>query len=171
MMNQQISILIVDDHPIFRKGLRQVIEADSMLNVIGEAGDGITALQMIERDVPDVVVADIHMPQMGGFDLARAVKNKGISVALAFLTMYKDEDIFNTAMDLGVRGYVLKDSAITDITGCIRAVAAGHPYITPELSHFLLNRSNRAASLLQLMPSLHDLTPTERRVLKLIADY
>ena len=84
--------------------------------------------------------------------------------------MHKDEDLFNEALDLGVKGYVLKDSAVTDIVGSLRAVNAGQNYISPQLSNYLLNRSTRAAKLIQERPSLKDLTPTEGRILKLIAD-
>jgi DNA-binding NarL/FixJ family response regulator len=84
--------------------------------------------------------------------------------------MHRDEDIFNEALDLSVKGYVLKDSAVTDIVGSIRAVNAGQNYISPQLSNYLLSRSRRAAALIASRPSLTDLTPTERRILKLIAE-
>ena len=167
----EIRILIADDHPIFRKGLRQVIEADARLKVAAEADDGATAFDQIRELKPDIAILDIHMPRMSGFDLARALLEQGIEVEVIFLTMHKAEDMFNAAMDLGVKGYVLKESAVTDIVGSIKAVAQGEAYISPQLSSFLLNRSSRAAALRQTVPSLDDLTPTERRVLKMLADY
>ena len=166
----EIRILIADDHPIFRKGLLQVIEADARLKVVAEADDGATAFEQIRVLKPDIAVLDIHMPSMSGFDLARAVREKGIAVEVVFLTMHKAEDMFNAAMDLGVKGYVLKESAVTDIVASIKSVAGGQPYISPQLSSFLLNRSSRAAALHQTMPRLDDLTPTERRVLKMLFD-
>ena len=170
-MKTETNILIADDHPIFRKGLRQVIEAEAGLHVVAEAGEGIAALEQIRQLQPDVAVLDIHMPKMSGFDLVQALKERAIEVAVIFLTMHKAEDVFNAAMDLGVKGYVLKESAVTDIVGCIRAVAAGQPFISPQLSSFLLNRRARSAALRQAKPSLADLTPTERRVLRMLADY
>jgi len=167
----EIRILIADDHPIFRKGLRQVIEVDGRLRVVAEADDGSTAFEQIRVLKPDIAVLDIHMPGMSGFDLARAVRDQGIGVEVIFLTMHKAEDMFNAAMDLGVMGYVLKESAVTDIVASIKSVANGQPYISPQLSIFLLNRSSRVAALRQTMPKLDDLTPTERRVLKMLADY
>jgi two-component system, NarL family, response regulator DegU len=167
----ETNILIADDHPIFRKGLRQVIEAEAGLKVVAEAGEGIAALEQIQQLQPDVVVLDIHMPNMSGFDLLHALKGRAIEVGVIFLTMHKAEDVFNAAMDLGVKGYVLKESAVTDIVSCIRAVAAGEPFISPQLSSFLLNRRARSAALRQAQPSLADLTPTERRVLRMLADY
>ncbi|MCA1849472.1 MAG: response regulator transcription factor [Acidobacteria bacterium] len=170
-METEIRIVIADDHPIFRKGLRQVIETDARLKVIGEADDGLTALEQIRGMQPDVVVLDVDMPNKDGFEVARAVQDERLAVEIIFLTMHKDERFFNAALDLGVKGYVLKDSVVTEIIGGIRAVAAGQNYISPPLSNYIVNRSRRAAALAQQKPGLSDLTPTERRVLNLIAEY
>jgi DNA-binding NarL/FixJ family response regulator len=168
MMNE-IKILIVDDHPIFRRGLREVIEADTRLKVVAEAGNGAAALDFIENLNPMVVVADVHMPQMGGLELARTVKEKNLSAALIFLTMHKDELMFNAAMDLNVKGYVLKDNAVTDITECIKTVASGRRYITPALSEYLFSRSRKTTSFKET-DGLSSLTKAERRVLRMIAE-
>lgn len=169
-MNEEIKILIVDDHPIFRRGLRQVIESDSRLKVLGEAENGISALDLIEELKPQVVVADVNMPQMGGLELAEKIRERNLPVALVFLTMHKDETMFNAAMDAGVSGYVLKDNAITDITDCIKTVAAGRHYITPALSDYLFNRSRKNSAFKEQIGGLDSLTKTERRVLQLIAE-
>ncbi len=168
-MSDEIKTLIVDDHPIFRKGLRQVIESDAKLKVIGEAENGISALELIENLKPDVV-ADVNMPQMGGLELARKIREKNLPVALVFLTMHKDETMFNAAMDAGVSGYVLKDNAVTDITDCIKAVASGRHYITPALSDYLFNRSRKNIVFNEQTDGLNSLTKTERRILRLIAE-
>jgi DNA-binding NarL/FixJ family response regulator len=164
-------ILIADDHPIFRRGLRQVIESEAGLTVVAEADDGAKALDLIRDLKPDIAILDIHMPEMSGFDLARRVFGEGIAVEVIFLTMHKAEDLFNAAMDMGVKGYVLKDSAVTDIVGGIRAALKGDPFISPQLSAFLLRRSARREELRQSAPGLDDLTPTERRVLRMLAEY
>ena len=168
-MSKEIEILIVDDHPIFRRGLRQVIEADAQLKVVEEAENGLAALGLIENLKPDVVVADVNMPQMSGLELARTVKEKKLSAALVFLTMHRDEMMFNAAMDSGVKGYVLKDNAISDITDCIKTVAAGRRYVTPSLTEYLFNRTEKSAGFNQ-QSVLDSLTKTERRVLRLIAE-
>ena len=110
------------------------------------------------------------MPVKDGFAVARAARDRRLPAALVFLTMHNDEQSVNAALDLGVRGYVLKDNAITEIVDCIRAVAAGRDYISPALSSFLINRRQRATSLVAQKPALEQLTPAERRVLKLIAE-
>lgn len=165
-----IRIVMADDHPIVRQGLRQMIEADKSLTIIAEAGDGRSALELIETHKPDVAVLDIDMPQMDGFAVARSLQRKNLAVEVVFLTMHSEEEIFQAAMDLGVKGYVLKDSAVTDIVASIKTVAAGRPYLSPALSALLLHRRRRAEELDKQQPGLHDLSPMERRVLKLIAE-
>jgi DNA-binding NarL/FixJ family response regulator len=163
-------ILIADDHPIFRQGLRQLFVSQPGLEVIAEAGDGKTALREIETLRPEVAILDVDMPEMDGFAVARVVKEKHLAVELVFLTMYKDEEMFNEALDLGIKAYVLKDSAATDLIGAVRAVLTGANFISPTLSGHLINRHNRASALQRSKPGLKDLTPTERRILPLIAD-
>ncbi|MEP7343329.1 MAG: response regulator transcription factor, partial [Acidobacteriota bacterium] len=110
-MSNDIRVLIADDHPIFRQGLRQIIESDSQLKVIAEAADGEQAWQSLQELQPEVAVLDLTMPLRDGFGVARAVKEARLDVAIVFLTMHKDEHYLHAALDLGVRGYVLKDSA------------------------------------------------------------
>ena len=107
-MTPTITLVIADDHPLFRKGLRQSIEEDPSLRIVGEASDGAAALRMIEERMPDVAVLDIDMPEMRGLQVAKMVKEKGLFLAVIILTIYKEEDMFNEAMDAGVRGYVMK---------------------------------------------------------------
>jgi DNA-binding NarL/FixJ family response regulator len=169
-MKGEIRIVIADDHPIFRQGLRLALGADSSLKIVGEAGDGESALALIRQSKPDVVILDVNMPKADGFTVARTIKDEKLPVEAIFLTMHKDEDLFNEAMDLGVKGYVLKDSAVTDIVGAVKAAAIGQSYISPSLSTYLISRGVRASSLVKKKPGLNDLTPSERRILRLIAE-
>jgi DNA-binding NarL/FixJ family response regulator len=169
-MPEQITLIIADDHPIFRQGLRQLFDSVSGMSVVCEAADGQAALTEIERQKPDVAVLDVDMPEMDGLEVARAVLAKNLPVKLILLTMYKDEEIFNEALDIGVKAYVLKDSAVTDLIAAVRAVVAGKHFISPDLSSLLVNRSTRAGALARSKPGLKDLTPTERRILPLIAN-
>jgi len=169
-MTNQIKILIADDHPVFRQGLRQIIETDPQLKVIAEAGDGEQALARLQEKTVDVAMLDLSMPLKDGFAVARAARELRLSVPLIFLTMHKDEHYLHAALDLGVKGYVLKDSATVEIVNCIKAVIAGHEYVSPSLTSFLIRRGSRSAALVEERPALEQLTPTERRVLKLVAD-
>jgi DNA-binding NarL/FixJ family response regulator len=166
----EIKIIIADDHPIFRQGLRQVIERDQSTQIVGEAEDGVAALQLIESLRPDVAVLDVDMPQLDGFQVARAVNDQGLLTKIIFLTMHKDEDVFNEAISLGVNGYVLKDSAVTDIPASIKAAAKGEDFISPQLASLLLKRRRRVDDLARQKPSLKSLTPTERRIVQLLAE-
>jgi len=169
-MKNEIRILIADDHPIFRQGLRQVIEKDSRLKIIAEADDGDTALEQIRQHRPDIALLDIDMPSRDGFAVLRSMREQRLEVEVIFLTMHKDEMHFNEALNIGAKGYVLKDSAAADVVNCIKAVAAGQNYISPALSTHLLNRSRRASELVEQQSGLSDLTGAERRVLALLAD-
>ncbi|HMV99779.1 MAG TPA: response regulator transcription factor [Acidobacteriota bacterium] len=169
-MSPEIRIVIADDHPVFRRGLQMVITSDPMLKVVGEASGGTEAVSLIQTLHPDVAVLDIDMPDKNGFDVVRRVQTLPSVPKIVFLTMHQDEALFNGAFDLGVQGYLLKDSAVTDIIKSIKAVAAGEHFISSSLSTFLVNRSRRSVSLLERKPTIEDLTPTERRVLRLIAE-
>lgn len=168
-MKNKISVLIADDHPIFRRGLEGVIRLAPGIKVLNQASDGTAALQTIEESGPDIAVLDVNMPGMSGMDIAKAVRDKDLSAGIVFLTMYKEEDIFNEAMDLGVMGYVLKENAVTEIVNAIRSVAQGEYYISPSISGYLVKRKKRADELKKENPGLESLTPAETQILKLIA--
>src|SRR5687768_8608753 len=149
-----IRVILADDHPVFRQGLRQIIEIEPGLSVLADAGDGAEALRLIQSQHPDIAVLDINMPQMKGFEVAREVSRQGLAVGIIFLTMHEDESTFNEAMNAGAKGYLLKDSAITDIVASIRAVAAGQLYISPAISEYLVNRASRQEAFTRQTPSL-----------------
>jgi len=169
-MRKEIRIVIADDHPIFRRGLRGVIEADPLLKVVAEADDGQSALARIRELQPDIVVLDIDMPPPDGLAIARLLQEQRLAVAAIFLTMHKDEALLNAALDAGVRGFIVKDSAANEIVGCIKAVAAGQSFFSPAVSGHLLSRRNQADSLASQSTSLSGLTASERRVLLLVAE-
>ena len=171
MAATEIRIVVADDHPIVRQGLRQAIEAERGLKVVAEATDGLMALDQIKSLKPEVAVLDIDMPELDGFGVVRALRSERLDVEVVFLTIHRDEDFLNEAINLGAKGYVLKDSALTDIVNCVKLVASGQHYVSPALTNLLLNRQRRAASLSQRKPELKDLSPAERRVLKLLAEY
>ena len=165
-----IRVIIADDHPIFRSGLRQVLVAHDIVQVVEEVADGESALRTIEALKPDVAIVDIDMPKKNGLEVVKTLHAKSLDVPVIFLTMYNDREMFDKAMDLGVRGYVLKESAAREIVESIRLVAEGKYYVSPAISAYLIERHARAAELQKEVPGLELLTPTERKVLKLIAD-
>jgi DNA-binding NarL/FixJ family response regulator len=166
-----ITVLIADDHPIFRRGLRQIIEVDAGIKIVAEVEDGESALAALRKLQPKIAILDIDMPKKDGFELAHIIHKEQLAIAVVFLTMYKEERFFNAALDAGVQGYVLKDSAINEIVNCIRAVATGQNFISPTLSTYLINRGRRTSGLSQQQPGLQSLTFAEKRVMKLIAEY
>lgn len=165
----ELKITIADDHPLFRSGLRGAIEKQSGFTVLAEADNGAEALAQIIELRPDLAILDLDMPELDGFGVASELQRMKLPVRVIILTMHKDEMHFNQAIELGVRGYVVKDSAGTEIVGCIKTVAAGREYFSPELSSFLLNRSRPAASAVT-NSGIGDLTRTERLVLFHLAE-
>jgi DNA-binding NarL/FixJ family response regulator len=166
-MADQIRILLADDHPVVRKGLRMAIEEDAGLSIVGEAADGEAALALIVELLPQIAVLDIDMPKLDGLAVAREIAARHLPVATIFLTMHTGEDPFRAAMDLRAKGYILKDSAMLEIVAGIRAVAAGQPYLSSALTARLLQPPASAGAPKDALVS--QLTPTERRIVQLIA--
>jgi DNA-binding NarL/FixJ family response regulator len=162
----KIRVMIVDDHPLFRQGLRQAIGGDSRFEVVGEADHGQTALDRIPELRPDVAVLDVNLPGLTGLEVAAALRAKKFRVSIVILTMLKDEQAFNKALNLGIHGYVLKENAAEEILNCIAAVSRNEAYVSPSLTDFLLRRRSRAESLASHKPGLDDLTVAEKRILK-----
>ena len=170
-MPPEIRVVIADDHPVFRHGLAQVVQNQADMQVIEAMGDGATALEVIRRDTPDVAVLDVGMPGLDGFDVAARVIEEQSPTRLMFLTMHAEPAIFERAMAIGVKGYVLKDEAIREIVQAIRTVAMGRLYLSPALSEYAVTRAfrDRRRSPSGSSP-LAALTPRERDILRLIAE-
>jgi DNA-binding NarL/FixJ family response regulator len=166
-VDDQISILIADDHPLMRKGLRMSVEEDPGLKVVGEAADGEIALSLIAKLQPDMVLLDIEMPKLDGLGVARELAKRGLKTQIIFLTLHSNQDLFRSAMDLGCKGYILKDSAVQEVVAGIRAVASGRPYLSSAITANLLQRPEHPAGKDQ--PLMSTLTPTELRIMRLIA--
>lgn len=166
-MSRPITVVIADDHPVFRKGLTEVLEADAAFRIVGEAGDGETALELVRRQRPTIALLDLEMPKVSGLAVAEAVGRERLGAEVVILTMYRDAGMFQRALDVGAKGYVLKDSAVNDIVACLHMVATGRAYISPALSTELLER--RASQPVAELSALASLTPAEQRVLRLIA--
>jgi DNA-binding NarL/FixJ family response regulator len=163
-------VFIVDDHPIFRRGLREVINADASIEVIGEAGDGSTAFEQIKSSRPDIAILDIHLPGMSGLELCQSLQRLRPPVAVIMLTLHDQETTFNAALDSGAQSYLLKENAVQEVLSALQAVISGNIYFSPAVAHFMLTRRQRASALREQRTGLKALTPTERLVLRLVGE-
>lgn len=163
----KIRILIADDHPIFRSGLSQLLKLEKNIEIVGEVENGEKALAMIREILPDVAILDIDMPEKGGFEVAQELNLAQIPTKIIFLTMHKNETLFNAALNIDVKGFVLKDSAMEDILNAVKTVSSGESFFSQSLTKFLLKRANAKPK-----PNLIDtLTQSEKRILQLIGEY
>ena len=168
-MSDEIRIVIADDHPIVRKGLRQVIEEEPDLKVVAEAGDGQAGLELIRKLQPQVALLDLDMPKLDGFTVAREIQKSNLSVEIIFLTIHSEVDLLHRAMDLGGSGYILKESALVDIVNGVRSVAMGRSFVSPSMTSALLTLRKRSQGLKLTTPGLGELTPSERVILNMVA--
>jgi DNA-binding NarL/FixJ family response regulator len=168
-MSECIKVLLADDHPIVRRGLKATIEEDETLSVIAEAADGNEALQKIKEVRPQIAILDIDMPGMNGLAVAREARAQGLDVSIIFMTFHADEDLMRAAMEVGGKGYLLKGSETEEVAQAIRAVWAGRTYIGSTMASILFGQKSEVAGNL-LNANLQALTVTERKILRLIAD-
>lgn len=168
MSQSEITVLIADDHPIFQRGLQQIIETDKNLKIVASVSDGEEALNNLRTLKPQVAVLDVDMPKQDGLAVLNSIKQENLPISVILLTMYKEERFFNAALDAGVKGYVIKDSAVSEITNAIHAAANGENFISPSLSTLLVKRLSRSEKKTE--SPLENLTSSERRVLKLVSE-
>ncbi len=165
-----ISVFTADDHPIFRHGLCGILAEESDIELVGQASTGREALDAISSLRPQVAILDVDMPGMSGLEAARSLAKLEHPTRIILLNMHSNEALFNEAVDIGVLGYVLKENAVDDVVNAIRAVASGQSFISPSVSHFLIQRSQNKYELRRQNPGLDQLTPAEKRILKQIAE-
>ncbi|HJY64222.1 MAG TPA: response regulator transcription factor [Ignavibacteria bacterium] len=165
MTREKIKILIADDHFIFRKGVLSVLNDNKGIEVTGEASNGDEALEMCIKLKPTIALLDIDMPNMSGLEVARKLKQKKSTVKPVILTIHKDREYFDEAMELDIKAYVLKDNIANDLIDCILKVAEGDYYISPAISGYLVQ--NRKKPREQGM--LDKLTQAELQILELIS--
>lgn len=162
-----IRVLIVDDHPIFRQGLRQLVESSPGLSVVGEAGDSPTAVERLAALHPDVAIVDLNLGTASGLELVARCRAMTPRVAAVVLTMHREESTFDAALRAGAAAYVLKENASEDVLLAIRSVAGGGFFLGTSLKEFL-GREPDWNAIPEGSARLAALTPTERRVLRLI---
>ena len=168
-MSDIIRILLADDHPVVRRGLKATIEEDAGLQVIAEAVDGDDALKKIIELEPQVAIVDIDMPGINGLAVAREATVRKLNTRIIFMTFHSDEDLMRAAMDVGGKGYLLKGTETDEISAAIRAVALGRTYISSTMAAGLLKQKTETPGGIQALDT-SVLTPTEKKILRLIAD-
>jgi two-component system response regulator NreC len=165
-----VTVLVADDHTIIRSGLRHLIEREPDLQVVGEAANGREAIDLAQRLRPDVVILDITMPKLNGIDAGKQIIANVAKTRVIILSMHSDEGYVLKALRAGARGYLLKDSAESDIINAIRAVSAGKAYFSPEISRMLADDYVRQLQQRGVEDSYELLSLREREVLQLLAE-
>jgi DNA-binding NarL/FixJ family response regulator len=170
MSRQTIRVVIADDHPAFRSGLRFMLTAAEGIEVVAEATTGAEALDAVARERPDVVLMDLNMPQLSGIEATRLLTDQHPDVAVLVLTMLEEDEPVFAAMRAGARGYLLKGAGLDEIERAVRAVAGGDaifgPAVAARITQFFA-AGQRAPARTPAFPELSD---REREVLELLAD-
>lgn len=162
-------IVLADDHPIVLDGLRNLIRAEADFELVGEAGSGLAALKTIREQRPDVAVLDISMPELNGIVLSRRLAAEMPELRVLVLTLHEDRAYLNQAMEAGVRGYVLKRSAVENLVQAIRAVTVGGLYVDPALASRSTDGKRTGGAGSPRGAATPALTPRETDVLKMAA--
>jgi DNA-binding NarL/FixJ family response regulator len=165
-----IRVLIADDHGIVRQGTRSLLEKEPDIEVVGEAEDGRTAVEMTESLRPEVVVLDIAMPQLNGLDAAAQIVRRHPDAGVIILSMHEEEDYLVRALSAGVRGYLLKDTAQIDLVRAVRSVAQKKAFFSPTMAQMLVEDFTRQMQKKGVADSYELLTEREREILQLLAE-
>ena len=161
-----IRLVVADDHPLFRDGLRTLVALEAGLEVVGEAENGADAVELARELEPDVVVMDLHMPALNGIEATRRIVEALPDVGVLVLTMFEDDDSVFAAMRAGARGYLLKGAGHDEVVRAVEAVARGEAIFGPAIATRVIEFFSRPSQPPQPFP---DLTGREREILELIA--
>jgi len=161
-------VLIADDHPLIRSGLRALLGRESDFEVVGEAADGYQALELVEQLKPDVIMLDVSMPRLNGIDVAKKISETTPSTRVIIVSIHSDEGYVLRALKAGAKGYLLKASPEADILNAVRAVAAGQAYLSPEMSRLLVEEYVREVRQRGVEDSYDLLSIREKEILQLL---
>jgi two-component system, NarL family, response regulator NreC len=168
-MDRQVRLLLVDDHPIVRAGLRMLFQSEPLLTIVGEVDSGEAAVAAVERLKPDVVIMDVAMPGMNGIEATRRIKAANPETAVLALTMHEDEQYFFEMLNAGASGYIPKRAAPDDLVAAIKVVAEGNVFLYSTLARFLIkDMADRSVAAPDKVDDV--LTTREREVLTYIAE-
>lgn len=164
-----ISILVVDDHELFRKGLIHLLGKQKDFRIIGEADDGKSAIELAFELQPDVIVLDVQMPEMDGIETTRQILDANPDVKILALSIHDERDYVEAMITAGASGYILKDSAVEELIVAIRKVVTGHRYLSPDLVDVVLESLSESVSE-PPKSMISRLSPRESEILRLIAE-
>lgn len=159
----KIRVFNADDHPILRKGMADLLTQTQGLQWVGSAGDGQEALEKIRAIQPDVAVLDIEMPHMTGLEVAKTLLSEAVSTQFILMTLFKDKTFLNKALEIGIKGYLLKESSEREILECIQFVSNGRPYVNASMTQYLIEKKDAENDVLNM------LSDHEINILKLIS--
>jgi len=168
-MSSRVRIMIADDHPLVRSGLRALLERDGEFQVIAEAADGYEAIDLAVLHKPDVILLDVGMPRLSGPDAAQSISQKLPAARIVMLSMHSDEGYVLRALKAGARGYLLKASPEADVIAAIRAVASGNAYFSPSITRLLVEEYVIEARRRGVEDSYDLLSTREKEILQLLA--
>lgn len=166
----KIRVLLVEDHAVVREGLRLLLESQQDFDVVGEAGDGLSALEKAQHLQPDVVLMDISMPGMNGLEATHLLKKRHPRIQVLALTGAESDEFFFRALEAGASGYVLKGAAAVELIAAVRTVARGDVFLHPPMARKLVADHLQRAHAGREQDSYTTLTDREREVLQLIAE-
>ena len=169
---KKISVLLVEDHVVVREGLRSLVSVEDDIEVVGEAGDGRLGVKLARELTPDVVVMDIAMPLLNGLDATRQIIDEGIQTKVLILSSYADDEYVHRLTEAGAAGYLIKQTAASELIKAVREIANGNAYFTPSILKRLLGRYKESSQRGQaggVRPTEH-LTSREREVLQMVAE-
>ncbi|MCL4371354.1 MAG: response regulator transcription factor [Chloroflexi bacterium] len=165
---ETIRIVLAEDHSLVREGTRRILEQHADLTVLGEAGDGQEALELVQRLWPDVLILDIRMPKLSGVEVVRLIRDAGLDTRVLVLTAYDDDDYILALMEAGASGYMLKTARASELVDAVRRIHEGEPVLHPSIALKVARLWNRRqVSVHQEAPG--QLSPREREVLDLAA--
>lgn len=166
-MNMPVRVILADDHSMIREGIKQLLEINGEIQVVGEAADGIECLNLLKKVKADVLLLDINMPRMNGLQVLEKINRGQTEIKVLMLTVHNEVDYLIKAIDIGIDGYLLKDSGSAELKKAIFSIYNGEKYIQPELTPLLNQKLVEKESDLD---KLHSLTKRELQILKLIAE-
>ncbi len=170
-----IRILLVDDHALFRAGMKALLQSMKAIEVVGEANNGRDAIRLVEQEQPDIVLMDIAMPTLNGLDTTRHIVRKFPDVRVIILSMHTTRQYVLQALEAGASGYLVKDAALGELEAAVRAVAQGETFLSSSVSKFVVDEYKRRLNGTEISSGaaenpLDILTPRQREVLQLIAE-